>query len=53
MRVAANPLLYKDDDAQSSILLDADQQSTSTNIAAPNFFAMVWQHWHDEVMDVD
>ncbi|MGP0017187.1 MAG: hypothetical protein ACLPHP_01355 [Candidatus Sulfotelmatobacter sp.] len=38
---------YKDDNAQSSALRDSDQDpSWSTE---PSLFAMVWQHWGDEL----
>jgi hypothetical protein len=38
---------YKDDNAQASVLRDADQSWTDEN--QPGMFAMVWQHWRDEL----
>lgn len=42
---------YKDDKAQLSVLRDADQSLSWTDISAANFFAMLWQHWHDQIVE--
>jgi|SRR5579863_1106555 hypothetical protein len=42
---------YKDDRAQTSVLRDADQETSWTPDTAPSLFAMVRQHWRDELRD--
>lgn len=39
---------YKDDNAQESVLRDADQEPRWTDGTGRGLFAMVWQHWRDE-----
>jgi hypothetical protein len=41
----------KDDKAQASALLDADQDPFWTDRNAPGLCAMVRQHWRDELRD--
>jgi len=40
---------YKDDNAKSSALRDADQDPGWSTTAEPGLLAMVWQHWNDEL----
>jgi len=40
---------YRDGNAQSSALRDADQDPGWSTTAEPGLFAMIWQHWSDEL----
>ena len=40
---------YKDDNAQSCALRDSDQDSSWSTAAEPGLFAMIRQHWRDEL----
>ena len=40
---------YKDDNAQTSALRDADQEPSWTVGTGLSLYAMVWQHWRDEL----
>jgi hypothetical protein len=47
----AKPIVvrYKDDNALASALRDADQEPSWTDGTERRLFAMVWQHWRDEL----
>jgi hypothetical protein len=40
---------YRDSNAQSSALWDADQEPSWTDQIAPGIFVMIWRHWRDEL----
>jgi hypothetical protein len=40
---------YKDDHAKLSALPDADQEPSWVDEPGPGLFAMIWQHWRDEL----
>lgn len=44
---------YKDDNAQASVVLDADQQPFWCGNMTPSFCSMVWHHWRDEVGEIE